>query len=305
MKEKIEEIKKTAEAHETFSEKESEKKAEDNEKVATETIEKEIKKEVVTEDKVKEEKSVEKIKKENGGKRDGRKKYGEKKRGKPWEKDREEITAAWEPKTKLGKQVKEKKITDIDKIIAENQKILEPEIVDTLLIVKSDLLSIGQSKGKFGGGKRRAWRQTQRKTKEGNVPTFSTLAVIGDGNGHVGIGTGKAKETLPARDKAIRKAKLNVMKIVRGCAAFDCDCSEAHTVPFEVTGKSGSVKITLIPAPQGTGLVVANELKKILQMAGIKDVYSKSFGKQRTTFNFVKACVHALEKTNLPIGGKK
>jgi len=71
-----------------------------------------------------------------------------------------------------------------------------------------------------------------------------------------------------------------------------------------VTGKSGSVKITLIPAPQGTGLVVANELKKILKLAGIKDVYSRTDGKKRTTFNLIKACINALEKTN-KIGRRK
>jgi len=161
------------------------------------------------------------------------------------------------------------------------------------------LISIGQAKGKFGGGKRRAWRQTQRKTKQQNVPTFSTMAVVGDGNGHVGVGSGEAKETLPARDKAIRKAKLNIIKIKRTCAAFDCACSEPHTIPFKVTGKAGSVRVTLIPAPQGTGLVVANELKKILKLTGIKDVYSKTFGKKRTTFNLVKACIEALKKTNV------
>ncbi|MCK5043546.1 30S ribosomal protein S5 [Candidatus Pacearchaeota archaeon] len=206
--------------------------------------------------------------------------------------------AAWDPKTKLGKEVKTGKIKNIDDILNSGQKILESEIVDSLLNVKSDLISIGQAKGKFGGGKRRAWRQTQRKTKEGNVPSFSTLAIIGDENGHVGIGSGKSKETLPARDKAIRKAKLNIMKVKRACAAFDCSCVEPHSVPFKVTGKAGSVKVTLIPAPQGTGLVVANELKKVLKLTGIKDVYSQTFGKKRTTFNLIKACIDALNKTN-------
>jgi len=218
------------------------------------------------------------------------------------EKERDAEIKAWVPKTKLGKEVKEKKIKDIDKILDSGRKILEEQIVDSLLDVKSDLISIGQSKGKFGGGKRRAWRQTQRKTKEGNIPKFSTLAVVGDENGHVGIGTGKAKETLPARDKAIRKAKLGIIKVKRSCASFDCACGEAHSIPFEVTGKSGSVRITLIPAPQGTGLVVANELKKVLVLAGIKDVYSKTFGKKRTTFNLIKACMYALKKTNKETG---
>ena len=209
----------------------------------------------------------------------------------------EEIISAWNPKTKLGKDVKDGKIKNIDEILLENKKILEPEIVNKLINVKSDLISMGQAKGKFGGGKRRAWRQTQRITKEGGVLTFSAMAIVGDENGHVGLGTGKSNETLPARDKSTRKAKLNLIKVKRGCSAFDCSCDEPHSIPFEVEGKSGSVTVKLIPAPQGTGLVVANELKKILKMAGIKDVYSQTFGKVRTTFNTVKACLNALEKT--------
>ena len=211
---------------------------------------------------------------------------------------REEILVKWAPKTKLGKDVKDGKIKNIDEILDSNKKILEEQIADKLLDLKIDLISIGQSKGKFGGGKRRAWRQTQRKTKEGNVPTFSTMAVVGDENGHVGIGVGKSMETLPARDKAVRKAKLSIIKIKRSCSSFDCDCSEKHTVPFKVTGKESSTSVTLIPAPQGTGLVVANELKKVLKMAGIKDVYSRTTGTQRTSFNLVKACINALNKTN-------
>ena len=212
-----------------------------------------------------------------------------------------EAIAAWEPKTTLGMEVKIGKIKNIDEILDSGRKILEPEIVDSLINLKSDLISIGQSKGKFGGGKRRAWRQTQRKKKEGNVPTFSTMAIVGDEKGHIGVGSGKAKETLPARDKAIRKAKLNIIKVKRECSAFDCDCSELHTVPFKVTGKAGSVSVTLIPAPQGTGLVVGKELKKVLILAGIKDVYSKTSGSIRTTFNTVKACIEALKKTNMEI----
>jgi len=213
--------------------------------------------------------------------------------------DIKEVLSRWEPKTKLGREVKDGKIKNIDEILDGKRKILEPEIVDSLVNVKSDLIFIGQSKGKFGGGKRRMWRQTQRKTEEGNVATFSTLAVVGDENGHVGIGDGKAKETLPARDKSTRKAKLNIIKIKRACSGFDCACSELHTIPFKVTGKTGSVRLTLIPAPQGTGLVAGNELKKILKLAGIKDVYSRTSGRKRTSFNLAKACIDALNKTTV------
>ena len=75
------------------------------------------------------------------------------------------------------------------------------------------------------------------------------------------------------------------------------------SIPFKVEGKSGSVEIKLIPAPQGTGLVVTNELKKVLMLAGIKDIYSKTKGQTRTTGNLVKACIDALKKTNR--GNKK
>ena len=211
-------------------------------------------------------------------------------------KEKEEFNlGAWAPKTKIGKLVKEKKVTDIDTVIKES-KILEAEIVDSLLKLKSDLLNIGQSKGKFGGGKRRVWRQTQKKTCEGNVPTFACMAVVGDEDGHLGMGYGRAKETLPAREKALRYAKINIMRVHRGCGSFDCSCNEKHSIPFKVEGKCGSSRIILTPAPQGTGLVTGNECKKILKLAGIKDVYGKTFGQTRTTINLAKACVEALKK---------
>ena len=202
----------------------------------------------------------------------------------------------WRPKTKLGKLVKEKKITDIEEAL--KYKVLEPEVVDSLLNLNSEVLNIGQAKGKFGGGKRRAWRQTQKKTSEGNVATFACLCVVGNGNGYVGIGYGRAKETLPARAKSMRDAKLSVTKIKRGCASFDCSCGEEHTVPFIVEGKCGSCRVKLMPAPQGTGLVIGDECKKILKLAGIKDVYSVTSGQIRTTINLARACMDALNKTN-------
>ncbi|MFA4953432.1 MAG: 30S ribosomal protein S5 [Candidatus Pacearchaeota archaeon] len=214
--------------------------------------------------------------------------------------------ASWVPKTKLGREVKSGKIKNIDEILDSKRKILETEIVDSLLNLKSDLLSIGQSKGKFGGGKRRAWRQTQRKTKEGNVPTFSTMAIVGDEKGHIGIGGGEAKETLPARDKAVRKAKLNIIKIIRGDGGFDSVGGGNTSLPFKVEGKSGSIRITLIPAAPGTGIVAGGEVKKILKLAGIQDIYSRTDGRKRTTFNLAKATIDALKKTNPKVyGGRK
>lgn len=211
---------------------------------------------------------------------------------------KERLSNEWIPKTKLGQLVKDGKEKDIDHILSQDRKILEPEITDYLLNIESDLLLIGQAKGKFGGGKRRAWRQTQKKTMEGNVVTFSSMAVVGDKNGHIGIGYGRSKETLPSRDKALRKAKLNIIKINRGYESREDKTNDPHTVPFVVEGKCGSVRMKLIPAPRGTGLVVGNEVKKILRLVGIKDIYGVTRGQTRTTFNVAKACIDALIKTN-------
>ncbi|MBI2550694.1 hypothetical protein HYV83_05985, partial [Candidatus Woesearchaeota archaeon] len=88
---------------------------------------------------------------------------------------------AWKPRTELGRKVKSGEITSIDQILDAGQRIMEQEIVDALMSnLSSDLLMIGQSKGKFGGGQRRAFKQTQKKTAEGNKPSFATMVVIGN-----------------------------------------------------------------------------------------------------------------------------
>ncbi|MCL6500722.1 MAG: 30S ribosomal protein S5 [Candidatus Pacearchaeota archaeon] len=213
------------------------------------------------------------------------------------EKEREALLTGWNPKTKLGRDVKSGKIKDIDEIFEKNLRILEAQIVDFLIPkLESDLINIGQAKGKFGGGKRRPWRQTQKKSAEGNVPSFACMVVVGDKKGHVGVGYGKAKETVPAKQKALARAKLNLIKVKRGCGAFDCTCKEPHSIPFTVEGKSGSSRIKLMPAPKGTGLAIEDECKKVLRLAGIKDIYSRTFGQTKTKFNLIRACMIALEK---------
>jgi small subunit ribosomal protein S5 len=205
---------------------------------------------------------------------------------------------AWQPKTELGKKVKSGEIKNIDEILDKGFKILEPEIVDILVPnLQSDLLAIGQSKGKFGGGKRSIWRQTQKKTKEGNKPKFGTLAVVGNKNGYIGIGYGKSKETVPAREKAIKQAKINLIKIRRGCGSWECNCTQSHSIPFKLIGKTGSIQIKLMPAPKGTGISTEKEIKKIIELAGIKDIYSKSRGQTRTKINFIMACFNALKQS--------
>ncbi len=205
---------------------------------------------------------------------------------------------AWKPKTSIGKKVKDNEIKDIDEILNNGLNILEAQIVDALIPnLEKDLLLIGQSKGKFGGGQRRVFKQTQKKTREGNKPKFASFAIVGDKDGHIGLGYGKSKETVPGREKATRNAKLNIIKIRRGCGSWQCGCKEPHTIPFAVNGKCGSVKIKLMPAPKGTGLCVEPECQKILNLAGIKDVWSKTFGQTKTKINLVKACFNALKES--------
>ena len=217
--------------------------------------------------------------------------------------------APWEPKTDLGKKVKNGEINDIREILDKGQVILEPEIVDFLLPnLETDYLLVGQAKGKFGGGKRRIFKQTQKKTREGNKPKFATLAIVGNKNGIIGIGYGKSKETVPAREKAIRNAKLNLFSIYRGSGSWESKKDEPHSIPFTVEGKCSSVVIRLMPAPKGTGLCTEKEVSKILKFAGIEDVWSKTIGQTRTKINLIKACEKALKnlsKTKIQPNHKK
>ena len=200
----------------------------------------------------------------------------------------------WKPKTRVGKQVISGEVLSFDEVVSSGEKVLEAEIVDSLLPnLESELLLIGQSKGKFGGGKRKVFRQTQKKTKEGNKLKFSVLTVVGDRNGHVGLGRGKAKETVPAREKSLRKAKLNMISVTRGCGSWECGCGTPHSVPYKISGKSGSVIVTLLPAPKGKGIVGEQDLAKMVALSGIKDVWIKTSG-SNTRMNMIFACFDAL-----------
>lgn len=203
----------------------------------------------------------------------------------------------WHTKTETGKKVRAGEITDIDQIFDKGLIILEPEIVDILLPnIESSLIMVGQSKGKFGGGKRTIWRQTQKKTCEGNKPKFTSVAIIGNKDGYVGLGVGQAKETMPAREKAVKNAKLNLIRIKRGCGSWECSCAGPHSIPFKVSSRCGSVRIEILPAPKGSGLIIEKECQKILELAGIKDVYSKSKGQTGSKLNLIKACFSALKQ---------
>jgi len=189
----------------------------------------------------------------------------------------------WIPKTKLGKLVAEEKITTIDEAVASGLPLKEPEIVDVLLPdLEDEVLEISM---------------VQRMTDSGRRTKFRVTAVVGNRNGYVGVGTGKASQVAPAIQKAINDAKLNIFRVERGCGSWECGCGGEHSIPYKVKGVSGSVRITLVPGPKGLGLVAGEVGKKVLELAGVKDVWSFTKGNTRSTINFAKAMYDALRKT--------
>ncbi|MCX8166618.1 MAG: 30S ribosomal protein S5, partial [Candidatus Micrarchaeota archaeon] len=168
----------------------------------------------------------------------------------------------WIPKTEIGRRVLNGEFNNIDQVLALGKPILEPEIVDYFL---PDL-----SKEKL------EVRTTQRVTDSGKKNQFRVLMLVGDRNGHIGIGVGKNAKMTLAVESALRDAKLNIMKVPFGSGAWEDRGKARNTLPIKVTGKKGSVEVTLIPAPRGIGLACHPYVRKILSFAGVKDVWSFS-----------------------------
>ena len=189
----------------------------------------------------------------------------------------------WVPKTKLGRLVKEGHVNSLEEILRNNYRIREPEIVDALFPeLRQEVVDVSM---------------VQRQSDSGQQKSFRLTVIIGNGEGVLGIGIGKATEFVPAVRAAEARAKLNITMFRRGCGSWECRCHDPHSIPFEVNGTSGSVKVTLRPAPKGTGLVTADVGKIVLRIAGLHDVWSITKGRSRTSSNFAKAFVNALTKT--------
>lgn len=189
----------------------------------------------------------------------------------------------WIPLTRLGRLVKEGQVTSMSEAINSGLPLKEPQIVDALLPeLKDEVLDINM---------------VQRMTDSGRRVKFRAVVIVGNQDGFVGLGEGKDAQVGMAIRKAIDSAKINIMYIKRGCGSWECGCGLEHTVPFEVTGKAGSVRVVLKPAPRGLGLVSGETAKKVLEIAGIKDIWTRSYGETRTTINFAKATYNALIRT--------
>jgi len=192
------------------------------------------------------------------------------------------VEEEWFPKTKLGELVKQGLIT-LDKIFQNNLVVKEKEIIDILLPqLREDVITI---------------KMIQKMTASGQRSRFKAVVIVG-ADGFLGVGASKSKEVGPAIRKAIDKAKLSVVPIMRGCGSGECGCGGTHSIPFKTEGKCGSVNIRLIPAPAGVGLACADKVKQVLRLCGIEDIWSKTYGDTRTSENLVKATFYSLKNAH-------
>ena len=202
--------------------------------------------------------------------------------------NREKSLESWKPKTELGKNVKAGKITGMDDIWAGGKIIKEPEIADFFLPgLEERVLKIGRGK--------RPFKWVQRMTDSGRRNTYCVVAVVGNKNGYVGIGRGCGKEYGSAIKQGVRKAKLSMTKVDRGCGSWDCGCGGNHSVSRDVNGKTGSIMVTLKPAPKGTGIAANAITKDILELGGVKDIWSSTKGHTRSRENLAFATFEAIK----------
>jgi small subunit ribosomal protein S5 len=144
----------------------------------------------------------------------------------------------------------------------------------------------------------------QRMTDSGRRVKFRATVAVGNKEGFIGIGGARDAQVGGAVKRAAGYAKLNLVQVDRGCGSWECGCSNPHSVPIEVVGEAGSVRITLMPAPRGLGLAAAETAKKVLRLAGIRDSWTRVDGESRNAMNFAKATYDALKRTRLMKGAE-
>lgn len=197
--------------------------------------------------------------------------------------DKSESLEQWVPKTRLGKMIQEGKITSIEEIFVGGLQVREPQILDALIPdLQEEVININL---------------VQKQTDAGEKSRFKAIVAVGNRDGYIGLGSGKASQVRNAIEKAAVNARLNIVPVRRGCGSWECGCGKHHSVPFEIDGKCGGAKIIVVPGPRGLGLVASEVSKVILGLAGIKDCWTRSFGSTRTVPSFAYAVFDALKET--------
>merc|ERR1712070_1081110 len=189
----------------------------------------------------------------------------------------------WVPSTKLGRLVKDGKITSIEDIFLHSLPIKEFQIIDIFFApgtLKDEVMKI---------------HPVQKMTSAGQTNRFVCYVLVGDQQGHIGLGNKCAKEVATAIRGGIISAKLSLIPVRRGY--WGNKIGLPHTVAMKVHGKCGSVRMRLVPAPRGSGVVGSPTMKKILSFAGVTDCFTSSRGHTRTKGNFMKATFEALKAT--------
>ena len=191
----------------------------------------------------------------------------------------------WVPLTNLGRLVKMGHVKKLEQIFYHSIPIKEYQIVDE--IMKKNNKTLKEECMKI--------KSVQKQTKAGQRTRFKAVVAVGDGDGHVGVGSKLAKEVQVAMKGAVIAAKLNIVPVRRGY--WGGKLGKPHTIATKITGKCGSVRLRLIPAPIGSGIVGAPPTKKLLDFAGVVDIFSQSRGSTDTMENFVRAIYDALYKS--------
>lgn len=133
-------------------------------------------------------------------------------------------------------------------------------------------------------------KRISKTTKGGRHMRFSALAIVGDHNGKVGYGIGKANETPNAIKKAIKNARKNLTKV---------EINKKGTLYHEILGRKGASKVLIKPAPEGTGIIAGSVIRDVLELAGYKDIYTKNLG-SNSPLNMVTAVVEGLKHQHTP-----
>lgn len=220
--------------------------------------------------------------------------FGGDRRARRARRPRAEEKAQWVPVTKLGRLVNAGKIDSLEEIYLHALPIREYQIIDHFF----DKKPIGAdvpTDGNILMDKVMKIKPVQKQTTAGQRTRFKAFVLVGDGNGHVGVGVKCAKDVPSAIRGGIICAKLALLPIRRGY--WGNLIGLPHTVPMKVHGKCGSVRVRLVPAPKGTGVVGAPTTKAVLAFAGVSDCFSCTSGHSRTRGNFMFALYDALSKT--------